>query len=236
MLEVVLLAALIAGANPAPQPSSTPLGEIPHVATRPLCVAIHDRIAPSVAALTENDVTITDGIKILKQYARPDGHQPLLGALHLEKDASSIAGNLDAIDALLKDGPDAARLEANDRDSAELLKGKVRSVTDAERSELNILNGTIQSAQMSNATQSGDPFAVSNLGAPGAPADPSASATSSSSSSFGPSAMASVAQAAVHDATVVLSREQDLIVVLQPLAAECNSPVPALDGPAASPP
>ena len=82
---------------------------------------------------------------------------------------------------------------------------------------------------------SGDPFAVSNLGGPNAPADRSAP-VATSPSSFTPAVMAHVAQAAVQDATAVLNREQDLVLMLQPLAAECNVPATPVPGPAASSP
>jgi hypothetical protein len=47
---------------------ATPPPEIYHVVTRPLCSRLHDRIAPAIGMMLQNDTTIKKGPDLFKQY------------------------------------------------------------------------------------------------------------------------------------------------------------------------
>ena len=81
LLLAFVLAALTAQV-PAPNPS--PLKEIIRVKSNPVCTAIRQRIGPSVAALIQNDNSITDGTHYISEMDRDDGRAWMqIDKLHL---------------------------------------------------------------------------------------------------------------------------------------------------------
>jgi hypothetical protein len=238
MIGVLLLAALLAQSSASPQPEASPLKEITHVTARPLCTVIHDTIGPSVAALMENDESLTQGIKVLQRRAQLDRLGPLMGTLHIENDVSRVVHNLNAIDSLLKDSPDAAKNEGSDHDSIELLKQKIRLVTAAEQSELNLLDGTVQADQTYHLAQAGNSTGLMTTGQ--SSMDPAVDPSQSVATMLRPvqplDAM-HLAGIALYRAAIIVKREQNFTKALLSLAAQCkapaNSPVPP--GPAGSP-
>ena len=58
---LAMLAGVLAlGASPPPT--------IYHVVTRPLCAQLHDRIAPAIGMILQNDTTIKKGPNYFKEY------------------------------------------------------------------------------------------------------------------------------------------------------------------------
>jgi hypothetical protein len=234
MVDALLLAMLLAQATPAPHPEASPLKEITHVTARPPCTAMHDAIGPSVAALMENDVMLTQGIKVLQRRAHLDRLGPFMGGLHVENDVSKVVRNLDAISALLKESPDAAQTEDSDRNSIESLEQKIRLIADAEHAELNVLDGTVQASQTYWLMQAGNATGLMTTG-PQPGADPSEPLTAMFAP-VQPLGAMHIADAALSRAAAIVSRERSFTETLLPLAAECDVPVPpALPGPAVSP-
>lgn len=162
MFVAVVLAALAA----APAPSASPLKEIIRVTGRPLCSALKDRIGPSVAALLENDAVAGDGTQQIYQMGRDAGRPWMqIDKLHLENDISRIVRNLDTVDRLLRAAnADAAANEGADRDTIEKLAAKLRAVADAQRAQLNTLDGTLESEQMAELMNTDLPLALTTSG------------------------------------------------------------------------
>jgi hypothetical protein len=161
-----------------------------------------------------------------------------MGNLHIENDVSKVVHNLDTIDALLKDAPDAAQAEGSDRDSIELLKQKIRRVMAAEQSELNLLDGTVQADQIHHLAQAGNDTGLMTTGPESM--DPAVERSQSVTAMFDPvqplTAM-HIASLALYRAAVIVDREHSFTKALLPLAAQCNAPAhpAAQPGPAASP-
>lgn len=152
-----------------------------------------------------------------------------MGGLHVENDVSKVVHNLDAIEALLKDAPDAVKTEGSDHDSIELLKQKVRSIIAAEQSELNLLDGTVQAAQTYHLMQAGNETGLMTTG-PEPGTDPSRSLTAMFEPVQPLDAM-HIADWALNRAAIIVARERSFTKTLLPLAAQCNVP----SNPAASP-
>jgi hypothetical protein len=63
-------------ATPAPATGSTPPPQIYHVITRPLCSELHERIAPAIGMMLENDTTIKKSPDLFKQYNHAQLYSP----------------------------------------------------------------------------------------------------------------------------------------------------------------
>jgi hypothetical protein len=232
VLHAAAVVAVLVAQTATPQPQVTPLKEITRVKTRALCTVLHDRIAPSIAALLENDAALTQGVGVLQGQARLDERAPIMGNLHLENDVAIVAHNLETIDDLLKTSPDAAKSEGADRDSIALLERQLQSIEDAERAELNVFNGVLETVAMTNLMAESDHFTI-NVGAPGTPADPSLGVIIHP---LRPSGSINMAEAATGAIGTVEEREQRFTQTLLPLAAQCRpEPEAASPGPSAPP-
>ena len=49
-------------------PTATPPPQIYHIVTRPLCSELHERIAPAIGMMLQNDKTIAKSPDIFKEY------------------------------------------------------------------------------------------------------------------------------------------------------------------------
>lgn len=154
----MLLAAVLLGLSvQTPVPAASPLKEIIRVTARPLCTAIRDRIGPTVAALLENDDTIAHGTHFVYEMGRDEGKPWMqIDKLHLENDVS--------VDSIL----DAKRVDADNSDRATIdqLLRKLRAIADTQRAELNVLDGTLESEQMSELMNSDLPASLASSGFP----------------------------------------------------------------------
>jgi hypothetical protein len=162
MLAALVLTALAAQ---TPAPAESPLKEIIRVTSRPLCTAIRDRIGPSVAALLENDDAIANGTHYVFEMGRDEGHPWMqMDKLHLENDISKIVRNLEAIDRLLRTESSDAAADGSDHATVDDLKSKLRKVADSQRSELNVLDGTLESEEMAELMNSDLPTSLTTSG------------------------------------------------------------------------
>jgi hypothetical protein len=105
-----------------------------------VCAAIAESIAPSIAGLLQNDHTIVDGIYQLNQGRG-------LYLLHVENDVSNIVRNLSAVDHLLQNTEPADTPPAQAQ-RIEAMKKSLRDVAYQQLMTLNLLDGTVESAQM----------------------------------------------------------------------------------------
>jgi hypothetical protein len=213
MLDVITFAALVAQvAAPSPGPQASPLKEITHVTARSLCAALHDRIGPSIMALMQNDAAIEDGEKVLEDRTRLSNGR-MLGSLHLENDVSAIIRNLDEIDDLLRDAPDAATNEGSDHAAIEQLKSQLGAAEGAQRAELNVLDGASETQQLSRMFNDNPAGADLTFTGPTPPPG------------LAPNAQLparALARAALQGVSVILDREHEFTKTLIPIAAQCR--------------
>src|SRR5579871_1005548 len=64
----MFLALVAVTAAVAVAPSPTPPPQIYHIVTRPLCAQLHERVAPAIGMMLENDTTIKKSPALFKQY------------------------------------------------------------------------------------------------------------------------------------------------------------------------
>jgi hypothetical protein len=214
MLDVLVFAAFIAqGAAPSPSPQASPLKEITHVTARTLCTALHDHIGPSIMALMQNDAAIEDGEKVLEDRTRLSNGR-WMGSLHLENDVAAITRNLDKMDELLRDAPDAATADGADHAAIERLKSQLGAAEAAQRAELNVLDGASEAQQFARAFND-DPagFDLTFTGWRPPPSEVTPS---------GQLPSRPIARAALQGVSVILDREHEFTKTLLPLAAQCR--------------
>jgi hypothetical protein len=140
------LGVLLAATTPAVQPTDPPT--IIDVRSQGhVCTAIKERVGPSVAALLQNDRTILDGLLAMQRMGVDAGTpQVEMDELHLENDVSRIVRNLAAIDALLTQ-PEPPETKPEDSRKIETMKEGLRAVAGQQLATLNVLDGTLESAQ-----------------------------------------------------------------------------------------
>jgi hypothetical protein len=198
----LIFAALVAqGAAQSPSPRPSPLKEITHVMGSVTCIELHDRIVPSELALTQNDATIDDAVKVLERRAR-DGQGRPLDTVLFENETEAILRNLNKIDDLLRDTPG----------TMQQLKTELQSVEEAQRGEVKLIEGTNETQGMTRLMYSGTS------------SDPDTSGDSPSSQLVPLQNVPAhaVADAATQDTRVIRAREQLLTQTLLPLAAQCG--------------
>ncbi|HEY1680218.1 MAG TPA: hypothetical protein VGF98_01060 [Candidatus Tumulicola sp.] len=202
MLDVLLFVALLArGVAPSPSPQASPLKEITHVTGSLTCIELHDRVAPSESALIQNDATIADGVKILERRAREGGGRPL-DTVIFENDGAAIVRNLSKIDDLLRDAPN----------TMEQLTTELRSVEEAQRAEVKVIEGTNETQGMTRLMYSDTPPDEGMSG----------NAPSSDLVPLQNVPLHAVADAATQVTRVIRVREQLLMQTLIPLTAQCQ--------------
>jgi hypothetical protein len=152
--------ALTGQAPPQPSPQASPLKEIIDVKSRTLCTALRDNVAISLAGLMSNDANIDVGRKAMQKMAADQIEGSKAGqmdALVGENVVGSIVHNLVLIDQKLND---LQRFPANAKTDDERLEAQVKAqllaIEDAQKRQLNALNGTIETANM-NTMQSDMP-------------------------------------------------------------------------------
>jgi hypothetical protein len=227
MFAGLLLMVLVA-VDPEPSPQPSPLKEIIRVQSSPLCTALRDHIAPSVAALLQNDEWIVRGTRELAAMDRDAGSgYKQMDELHLELDVTRIVRNLDAAYALIEVAtPAVAEAEGADRDAIENLKNRLRAVADSQRDELNVLDGVLESEQMRELMDASDP--LGGTLAPGIASNqrlPSAAAPSKDSEdTLGglSGAFGGLTDQAVAGIRSTHRVERNFTATLVPLAARCT--------------
>jgi hypothetical protein len=150
----------IAAAAPTPSPTISPLPEIYHTITRPLCSALHTKVAPSIAMMQQNDVTIAKSPKFFQDYVTAQFNQSdpskTMALLHLENLVTPLVQNVLAIQKLLDDPsvfPDNPQTD-DDKRKAEL-KAQLLQALAAQQGALDIINGFVDTQNMADMQHQG---------------------------------------------------------------------------------
>ena len=174
---VALLALICAvAATPSPPP------QIYHIVTRPLCAELHDKIAPAIGMMLQNDATIKKGPQFFKAYndaalygndaGSPSGNDPAAGdpsgtsntsqnlaLLGLENLIRPIANNVIAIQTLL-DSPELMHGTGRPEDDARLrvIREKLLRALAAQSASLDIISGFVDTQQMADLQHAGEAY------------------------------------------------------------------------------
>jgi hypothetical protein len=104
--SAAVLALVVALATGATGP--TPPPEIYHIITRPLCAQLHDRIAPAIGMMLQNDTTIKKSPDLFKAYNKAALYGNDAGSSHGNMNAEQSAGG--AANATLNESQNMALL------------------------------------------------------------------------------------------------------------------------------
>ncbi len=167
-LSVVLLYALAAGAASAapdvlPTASPTPTPELPeiyHTLTRPLCSTLKTKIQPALGMMIQNDETIAQSPALFDQYIKRAAEQSDEGqniaVLRLENLVSPLVNNTLAIQKLLEDPSTFPQTAQTDDDKYLLdIKQKMLKALAAQQAAIDIINGFVDTQQLSQMQHEG---------------------------------------------------------------------------------
>lgn len=250
-IALVLLVAQEPLVTPSPQPS--PLKQIIEVKARALCTTMGKNVQVALVGLMKNDQNIEAGRKEFEKLAwdqAQGSHAIGVDRLAIKNVVDAMVHNLAAIDQVLDDPSRFPTNPGNDDErSADRVKAALQAVEDQQKMQINILNGTVETDELSdmrhgfpafnpsvnNPRQSSVPTAApSTIYDAGVQAQPKAAATAApqtyaSNSDLGVAATspgASFAQALQHgqDNGTMLESEASAIIV--PIADECRAEPP----------
>jgi hypothetical protein len=198
-MPIALMGAVAAlGATPAPQP--TPPPQIYHIVTRPLCAELHDRIAPAIGMMLENDTAIKKSPALFRQYndaslngrdagdesgpenqnnpgaGDPGGEsnsQQNLALLGMENLIRPIANNIIAIQTLL-DSPELLKGTGRPDDDKKLqeIREKLLKALAVQNASLDVISGFVDTQQMADLQHEGEAY-ISSFNQPDANGTPS---------------------------------------------------------------
>jgi hypothetical protein len=167
-LAVVAVMAAVAAA-----PSPTPPPTIYHIVTRPLCAQLHDRIAPAIGMMLQNDTTIKKGPDYFKEYNvaslygsgpgtknDPVNRDPGSGTSNMSQNIAllgmenlirPIANNIIAIQTIL-DSPPLTKGTGQKDDDKRLsdIRAKLLQALAAQNASLDIISGFVDTQQMAD--------------------------------------------------------------------------------------
>ncbi len=181
----VLAGGLALGASPPPT--------IYHIVTRPLCAQLHDRIAPAIGMMLQNDTTIKKGPGYFKQYnlgalygAGPSANSQNdrlsrdpggstsnmaqnIALLGMENLIRPIANNIIAIQTIL-DSPQLTKGTGREDDDKRLsdIRAKLLQALAAQNASLDIISGFVDTQQMAD-LQHADEGYISSIAQPDDP-------------------------------------------------------------------
>lgn len=180
MLLAVVLTGTAATA-PSPQPTPTPpnLPEIYHTMSRPLCSALATKIRPAIAMMAQNDMTIAKSPPLFGDYiktasAGSDSGRDM-AVYRLNQLVTPLVQNSLAIQKLLED-PDVFPTTAHSDDDKRLmdLKVKMLKALATQQSSLDIINGFVQTQELSSMQHEGFGYMHAITGDYGTPGQPNA--------------------------------------------------------------
>jgi hypothetical protein len=172
---VALLVAIVAvGVTPSPPP------QIYHIVTRPLCAELHDKVAPAIAMMLQNDTTIKKGPGLFKEYnaaalygsdagsgenpsagdpSGPANSSQNLALLGLENLIRPIANNVIAIQTML-DSPQLRNGTGSADDDARLqaIRAQLLKALAAQSASLDIISGFVDTQQMADLQHAGEAY------------------------------------------------------------------------------
>jgi hypothetical protein len=183
-IAVAVLAGVLAlGASPPPP-------TIYHIVTRPLCAELHDRIAPAIGMMLQNDTTIKKGPEYFKQYnlgslygsgpstssqndrvTRDPGGSTSnmsqnMALLGMENLIRPVANNIIAIQTLL-DSPQLTTKTGREDDDKRLseIRAKLLQALAAQNASLDIISGFVDTQQMADLQHAGEGY-ISSIAQP----------------------------------------------------------------------
>ncbi len=178
----MLAGVLALGASPSPPPT------IYHIVTRPLCAQLHDRIAPAIGMMLQNDTTIKKGPNYFKEYnagslygsgpstrsdpvsGDPGGgtsnNSQNIALLGMENLIRPIANNIIAIQTIL-DSPQLTTGTGQKDDDKRLsdIRAKLLQALAAQNASLDIISGFVDTQQMADLQHAGEGY-ISSISQP----------------------------------------------------------------------
>jgi hypothetical protein len=162
LAPAVLTVAATAAPTPAPAPAagSTAPPEIYHITVRPLCSALHTKIAPAIGMMLQNDQAIAKTPDMFKQYSQAQFTQSKaqqnMTVYHMENLVLPMASNILAVQKLLDD-PSVFPATANNEDDRRKLelKDKVLKALADQQASLDIINGFVETQQLADMQHEG---------------------------------------------------------------------------------
>jgi hypothetical protein len=178
----VAAAVLALGATPTPPP------QIYHIVTRPLCSELHERIAPAIGMMLQNDTTIKKGPELFKQYNTaalygsdvaaqndPVNRDPGGGTANMSQNMAllgmenlirPIANNIIAIQTML-DSPELRTATGRQDDDKRLrdIREKLLKALAAQNASLDIISGFVDTQQMADLQHAGEAY-ISSINPP----------------------------------------------------------------------
>lgn len=176
----MLTGVLALGASPPPT--------IYHIVTRPLCAQLHDRIAPAIGMMLQNDTSIKKGPGYFKQYNLgglygsgpstrndPVSSDPGNGTSNMSQNIAllgmenlirPIANNIIAIQTML-DSPQLTKATGREDDDKRLsdIRAKLLQALAAQNASLDIISGFVDTQQMAD-LQHADEGYISSIAQP----------------------------------------------------------------------
>ena len=187
-IVAVAAAVLALGATPTPSPPP----QIYHIVTRPLCGQLHERIAPAMGMMLQNDATIKKSPGLFKEYnsaalygadassgsgSRSNGvagdpggggsnMSQNIALLGMENLIRPIANNIIAIQTILDSTP-LTKGTGRPEDDAQLrdIREKLLKALAAQNASLDIISGFVDTQQMANLQHAGEAY-ISAMNAP----------------------------------------------------------------------
>lgn len=177
-----MVAFLAVGATPTPPP------QIYHIVTRPLCAELHEKIAPAIGMLLQNDATIKRSPALFKQYndAALYGSDPAtnqkgnpqsadssgtnasqnMALLQMENLIRPIANNIIAIQTIL-DSPElqTGSGPAEDQQRVHEIRDKLLMALAAQNASLDIISGFVDTQAMADLQHAGEAY-ISSMNTP----------------------------------------------------------------------
>jgi hypothetical protein len=160
LLAVVLTGTAATAPSPEPTPTPPDLPEIYHTMSRPLCSALATKIRPAVAMMMENDATIAKSPPLFSDYiklsaAGSDSGRDM-AIYRLNNLVTPLVQNTLAVQKLLED-PDVFPTVAHSDDDKRLIdmKTKMLKALATQQSSLDIINGFVQTQQLSSMQHEG---------------------------------------------------------------------------------
>ena len=180
--------------------TATPPPTIYHIVTRPICAQLHQRIAPAIGMMLQNDTMIKKGPALFAKYneaalygndpaATSSHHDPVAGdpggvsnpaqnmALQgMENLIRPIANNIIAIQTTL-DSPELRNGTGRPDDDKRLheIRDKLLQALAAQNASLDIISGFVDTQQMADLQHAGEAY-ISSISSPDinrTPASPS---------------------------------------------------------------
>jgi hypothetical protein len=169
--------------------SPTPPPQIYHIVTRPLCARLHDRIAPAIGMMLQNDSTVRKGPALLREYndaalygndagaagpndriaGDPGGTSNTpqnLALLGLENLIRPLADNIIAIEKLL-DSPEltSGTGQPDDDQRLQAIREKLLRALATQNASLDIISGFVDTQQMADLQHAGEAY-ISSMAKP----------------------------------------------------------------------